>query len=101
MTGGLLKVRLLAAASGAFLLMACAEKDKTAYVERQVNDIYNSAMDRLEAKDYKKAASLFDEVERQHPYSVWATKSQLMAGVVTFLIVYRYFQYLQKKKRSM
>jgi len=80
MTGGLLKVRLLAAASGAFLLMACAEKDKTAYVERQVNDIYNSAMDRLEAKDYKKAASLFDEVERQHPYSVWATKSQLMAA---------------------
>ena len=26
------------------------------------------------------AAKLFDEVERQHPYSVWATKAQLMAG---------------------
>jgi outer membrane protein assembly factor BamD len=26
------------------------------------------------------AAESFDEVERQHPYSVWATKAQLMAG---------------------
>ena len=26
------------------------------------------------------AAALFDELERQHPYSAWATKAQLMAA---------------------
>ncbi|MGB1027478.1 MAG: outer membrane protein assembly factor BamD, partial [Rhodospirillaceae bacterium] len=29
---------------------------------------------------YQNAADAFDEVERQHPYSVWATKAQLMAA---------------------
>lgn len=37
-------------------------------------------MDNLEAGDDKQAAKLFDEVERQHPYSSWATKAQLMAA---------------------
>ena len=26
------------------------------------------------------AAKLFDEVERQHPYSVWARRAQLMSA---------------------
>jgi outer membrane protein assembly factor BamD len=29
---------------------------------------------------YREAARAFEEVERQHPYSVWATKAQLMAA---------------------
>ena len=80
MNRGLLHLGLLAAVSGAFLLMACSGKDKVAYVERQADDLYNSAMHLLEANNYEKAAGLFDEVERQHPYSVWATKGQLMAA---------------------
>lgn len=48
--------------------------------ERSVEEIYNNAMDLLQTGWYETAAKEFDEVERQHPYSVWATKAQLMAG---------------------
>ena len=50
------------------------------YVERPVEEIYNEALDVFEEGDYDEAAYLFDEVERQHPYSKWATKAQLMSA---------------------
>ena len=58
---------------------ACADKPPE-YVEKPVAELYNNAMDALQAERYSDAAKLFDEVERQHPYSVWATKAQLMAA---------------------
>lgn len=64
----------------AVLLTACASDDAEEYVERPVEELYNDAMDALQEGQYGSAASLFDEVERQHPYSKWATKSQLMAA---------------------
>lgn len=54
--------------------------DEKKQVERPVEEIYNNAMDLLEAQWYETAAKEFDEVERQYPYSKWATKAQLMAG---------------------
>ena len=66
------------------LLAACAAKNKDAYVERPVEELYNSAMDQLANGDYSKAAGSFDEVERQHPYSVWATKAQLMSAYALY-----------------
>lgn len=59
---------------------ACASSDETEYVERPVEELYNEAMNLLQEEEYTKSAAAFDEVERQHPYSVWATKAQLMAG---------------------
>ncbi len=60
---------------------ACSNGDEEPeYVERSVAELYNNAMDELEAGNHEQAAKLFDEVERQHPYSVWASKAQLMAG---------------------
>ena len=35
--------------------------------------------------DYEQAAKLFDEVERQHPYSVWARRAQLMSAFNYYL----------------
>lgn len=61
------------------LLAACAKDDKP-YVERPVDELYNEAMDRLKNDSFEAAGKGFDEVERQHPYSVWATKAQLMAA---------------------
>ena len=61
-------------------LAACGGSEKETYVERPVETLYNNAMDDLTAERYDKAAKGFDEVERQHPYSVWATKAQLMAA---------------------
>jgi outer membrane protein assembly factor BamD len=59
-------------------LAACSSAPKDTYVEKPVENLYNKAMDELAAEDWKTAAKSFEEVERQHPYSVWATKAQLM-----------------------
>ncbi|MDH3913002.1 MAG: outer membrane protein assembly factor BamD [Rhodospirillales bacterium] len=71
---------VLTAVTVAFVLVACSSDDVPEYVERPVEELYNQAMNTLQAGEYKAAARLFDEVERQHPYSVWASKSQLMAA---------------------
>ncbi|MBL6928013.1 MAG: outer membrane protein assembly factor BamD [Rhodospirillales bacterium] len=62
------------------VLVACAGDDDPEYVERPVEELYNEAMDSMQAGKFFSAAQLFDEVERQHPYSSWATKAQLMAA---------------------
>ncbi len=62
------------------LLAACAGQDEPAYVERPVEELYHDAVDALDEGQNSSAARLFEEVERQHPYSIWATKSQLMAA---------------------
>lgn len=63
-------------------LTACAggADQQPAYVERPVDDLYNEAMDLLAAEDYVGAAQAFEEVERQHPYSRWATRAMFMAS---------------------
>jgi len=68
------------------MVSACTSADvEPEYVERPVDDIYNEALNVLQAGDYKLAAVMFDEVERQHPYSSWANKAQLMSA-------YAYYQ---------
>lgn len=56
-----------------------SDKDKP-YVETPVEVLYNRAMDDLSRGEHKTAAKEFEEVDRQHPYSVWATKAQIMAA---------------------
>jgi len=55
-------------------------KTDTAYVARDVNTLYSEAKERLDRGRYEEAAVFFDEVERQHPYSVWARRAQLMSA---------------------
>ena len=76
---------IIAICGMAILLAACSSNDAPEYVERPVSELYNSAQDLLDAKEYQQAADAFDEVERQHPYSVWATKATLMSA-------YAYYQ---------
>lgn len=73
-----------AVAAAAFLVAACSGDDEVAYVERSVEDLYNEAMDELLDGAYEAASLAFQEVERQHPYSVWATKAQLMAAYASY-----------------
>ncbi|KTE44214.1 MULTISPECIES: outer membrane protein assembly factor BamD [unclassified Sphingopyxis] len=77
--------RLLAAALVITpLLAACGGgsgvKKDTRYVARDVSTLYRAAQDRLDRQQYGLAAALFDEVERQHPYSPWARRAQLMSS---------------------
>lgn len=55
------------------------------YVARDVGTLYTAAKTRLDQGRYKEAAALFDEVERQHPYSVWARRAQLMGAFSYYL----------------
>lgn len=64
-------------------LSACDQEEKP-YVERPVNTLYREAYAALEKEDFKEAAYSFDEVERQHPYSAWAAKAQLMSAYASY-----------------
>ncbi len=71
---------LLALALLALATAGCAGNDEEEYVERPVDELYNEGLDQLNADDPRKAAQAFEEVDRQHPYSEWATRGQLMAA---------------------
>lgn len=51
-----------------------------------VEVLYNRAMTELAQEDYRTAAPLFEEVERQYPYSVWARRAILMAAYSYYAI---------------
>ncbi|MBO0334215.1 outer membrane protein assembly factor BamD [Sneathiella sp. CAU 1612] len=71
------------ALSGLLLLIlvaGCSSNEPEAYVERPVEELYNQALADLNSENYFEAAKGFDEVERQHPYSVWSTKAQIMSA---------------------
>ncbi|MGF1627082.1 MAG: outer membrane protein assembly factor BamD [Alphaproteobacteria bacterium] len=66
-------------------LAACSsDGEQEVYVERPVEDLYNTALDDLAAGSFQPARVGFEEVDRQHPYSVWATKAQLMAAFAAY-----------------
>lgn len=66
-------------------LTACGTDDaKTTQTEESADVLYNKAAAALDEKNYNNATKLFEEVERQHPYSQWATQSQLMAAYSSY-----------------
>jgi outer membrane protein assembly factor BamD len=79
---------LLIGCAATLSLAACAhggKKGDTAYVARDVGMLYTAAKRSMDTGDYEQAAKLFDEVERQHPYSVWARRAQLMSAFNYYL----------------
>ena len=81
---------LAALAAIAFAPLAgCAsggkKKADTRFIARDVDTLYTLARERLDRRQYKVAAQLFDEVERQHPYSVWARRAELMSAYSYYL----------------
>ena len=84
-----LRHALLASVAAALALTAgCAGKGRvkdTQYVARDVDTLYYAAKDRLDRGQTREAAALFDEVERQHPYSPWARRAQLMSAFSYYL----------------
>ena len=69
----------------AVILGACGTDDADTYVERPVEDIYNNAINLLEAGNRRLAVAEFGEVERQHPYSQWAKHAQVMSAYASYL----------------
>jgi outer membrane protein assembly factor BamD len=98
-----LKLALLATATTALLLTsACAGRGgkakDTAFVARDVDTLYAAAKDRLDRGDTRVAAALFDEVERQHPYSPWARRAQLMSSF-SYYVAKDYTKSIQSAQR--
>lgn len=78
---------LTLAACLATALSACGgtQSVEPLYVERPVNVIYNSAHEELLRGNYILASQEFDEVERQHPYSIWARRALVMSAFTYYL----------------
>lgn len=93
--GGLKRAGIVAST---LLLAACAVSGDEEYVERPVNDLYNEAVDELQNGYPSRAALAFQEVERQHPYSQWATRGQVMA-VYSFYKAKEYDQAIDSARR--
>ena len=69
-------------------LVGCAHgkgKGDTNYVARDVSSLYGAAQRTMNSGNYLQAAKLFDEVERQHPYSSWARHAQVMSAFNYYL----------------
>ena len=93
----LIGVALIAPLAGCARGSASSKAD-TNYVASDVNTLYNAAKDRLDRKQYKMAAALFDEVERQHPYSPWARRAQLMSAF-SYYAARQYNESIQSAQR--
>lgn len=82
-------------------LSACGgstEGKDVAYVARDVESLYGEAQRRLDRGNTLQAAALFDEVERQHPYSPWARRAQLMSAF-SYYIARDYNKAIQNSQR--
>src|SRR3954453_18193922 len=79
---------LLAACAAILPATGCARnraKSDTSYVARDVSTLYSAAKRTMDQGRYEQAAKLFDEVERQHPYSAWARRAQVMSAFNYYL----------------
>lgn len=89
-------------AAATLLTAACAggagTNEDVAYVARDVETLYSEAKSRLDRGNTRLAAALFDEVERQHPYSPWARRAQLMSAF-SYYVAQDYNQAIQSAQR--
>jgi outer membrane protein assembly factor BamD len=77
-------------------LSGCADDPIRAatYIERPVEQIYNDAWAWVDEGEWVLAGIQFSEVERQHPYTVWARRSLLMSSFC-FYMANRYSDAIQ------
>lgn len=70
------------------VLVSCSstsDTDAKKQEEQTVESLYSQAASAMDQQQYGRAAQLFDEVERQHPYSPWAKQAQLMAAYAHYV----------------
>jgi outer membrane protein assembly factor BamD len=61
-----------------------ANKDAAAYRERTVEQIYADGWRAIGAGAWDLCAAQFNEVDRQHPYSVWARRAMLISAFCSY-----------------
>lgn len=81
---------IAAALCAGLLLTGCGKLDlfgpkaDDTYIEGTVQQLYSQGLDLMKKKEYKQAAKYFSEVDRQHPYSAWAARAQLMVAYANY-----------------
>jgi outer membrane protein assembly factor BamD len=66
------------------LLVACSGNTDDVYVERPAEELFAEGEQLLANRQFEESARAFEEVERQHPYSQYAVRSQILAGYAYF-----------------
>src|ERR1044071_5445639 len=61
-----------------------ANKDAAAYRERSVEAIYADGWRAINAGAWEVCAAQFNEVDRQHPYPVWARRAALISAFCAY-----------------
>lgn len=81
-----LKSLCLVSSLAVLALTGCAsgKKEEKLMPERPAADLFNNATKAVEDGQYAKANQLFDEVERQHPYSDYATQAQIKSAEASY-----------------
>ena len=68
------------------LFSACASSSKPdGELTGTVGELYNNGMDNIQKKRYAQAVHNFEELDRQYPYSGWATRGQIMTAYAQML----------------
>ena len=57
-----------------------ARSPTTALVDRSPESLYAAGIEALQQRRFPQAVELFDTLEREHPYSTWATNAKIMAA---------------------
>lgn len=76
---------LLAVIAATALLAACASDKPEGELNGTVGTLYNDGMDNIQNKKYPAAVHDFEELDRQYPYSGWATRGQVMTAYAQML----------------
>jgi len=61
-----------------------ANKDAANYKERTVEQIYADGWRAINAGNWELCSAQFNEVDRQHPYSVWARRAMLISAFCSY-----------------
>src|SRR5262245_16609061 len=64
-------------AFGLMAIVGCSSTPEPPPPDLPPEELYTQGQNLLDAGNYKEAAKSFEEVERQHPYSQWATRGQI------------------------
>ena len=59
-------------------------KDAANYRERSIEQIYTDGWRAISVGNWELAAAQFNEVDRQHPYSIWARRALLMSAFCSY-----------------
>jgi len=65
---------------GSFAGLSSGRARPNATVDRTPEGLYAAGVEALQQRRYPQAVDLFDQLERDHPYSTWATNAKIMAA---------------------